>query len=360
MGHQAAGAVPPVECPHGPTDCISAVAWAPPQLAAQKNFLAASSWDKTVRVWEVQTDASNRVGAVPVSQQTNTLPILDCCFSPEGNLFFGGCCQTVKMVSLAQQGAQPQQVAASDLPINKVKYSAEMRTLITGSWNGHIKLWDCKSPNPTGGFDCQAPVVDFDVTGNMLTVCTARQVILYDLQSNREVKRGPPYKIKSQLRCITNFPDKSGYVVGSVEGRACVMWNAEVPGQKENFSFRCHRDTPAAAPQLANVFSVNSVSFHTPMQHVFATAGSNGTVTVWDGIKRQKVGTYLVSLKDPKLPISCGKFDSSGMYYAYAASYDWTKGQTGYNPQYGHKVCIRRIVEKDVKYEEKPTTGGWR
>lgn len=46
-----------------------------------------------------------------------------------------------------------------------------------------------------------------------------------------------------------------------------------------NFSFKCHRETPAGSPNV-NVFSVNAISFH-PTYGTFSTAGSDGTFHFW-------------------------------------------------------------------------------
>jgi mRNA export factor len=48
-----------------------------------------------------------------------------------------------------------------------------------------------------------------------------------------------------------------------------------------NFSFKCHRETPAGNTSNAtNVYSVNAISFH-PTYGTFSTAGSDGTFHFW-------------------------------------------------------------------------------
>jgi len=54
-----------------------------------------------------------------------------------------------------------------------------------------------------------------------------------------------PYKqlqspLKFQTRCVTAFPDTSGYLIGSVEGRVAVH-HVEDSLQSKNFTFKCHR-----------------------------------------------------------------------------------------------------------------------
>lgn len=54
-----------------------------------------------------------------------------------------------------------------------------------------------------------------------------------------------PYKtmespLKWQTRCVTVFPDHTGFLVGSIEGRVAVQ-HVEDNMQTKNFTFKCHR-----------------------------------------------------------------------------------------------------------------------
>ena len=78
--------------------------------------------------------------------------------------------------------------------------------------------------------------------------------------------------LKQQTRCVANFTDKSGFAVGSIEGRVALQYIQETD-QSKNFSFKCHRDG-------SNVYAVNAISFH-PTYGTFSTAGSDGTMNFW-------------------------------------------------------------------------------
>lgn len=78
--------------------------------------------------------------------------------------------------------------------------------------------------------------------------------------------------LKWQTRCITCFPDHTGFLVGSVEGRVAVH-HVEDHQQSRNFTFKCHRDGN-------DVFAVNAMSFH-PQHGTFVTAGSDGAYNFW-------------------------------------------------------------------------------
>ena len=74
---------------------------------------------------------------------------------------------------------------------------------------------------------------------------------LYPSQS--EFKRIPS-PLKYQTRCVATFPDRSGYLVGSIEGRVAVH-HVDDSQQARNFTFKCHREG-------ADIFAVNAINFH--------------------------------------------------------------------------------------------------
>ena len=172
------------ECPEPPSESISCVEWAP---IVNKNLLAVGSWDKTVRIYDVQ-HVRTQIQATRICLYNNNLPVLDNCISSEGVLFFSGCCQTAKMVHLGQEGATPQVVAQHDLPVNCVRWApqAVQPVLLTGGWDGKVKVWDCKQPNAIHQIDLGGPAVDMDVTEDMATIATANDVTVVNLRTMSE------------------------------------------------------------------------------------------------------------------------------------------------------------------------------
>lgn len=48
--------------------------------------------------------------------------------------------------------------------------------------------------------------------------------------------------LKFQTRAIKAFPDKTGYVLSSIEGRVAVEYLDPSPeAQKKKYAFKCHR-----------------------------------------------------------------------------------------------------------------------
>ena len=81
-----------------------------------------------------------------------------------------------------------------------------------------------------------------------------RHIQVYNL-SNPQV----PFKtlqspLKYQTRTVAAFPNRAGYLVGSIEGRVAVN-HVEDAQQAKNFTFKCHREQ-------TDIYAVNDIKFH--------------------------------------------------------------------------------------------------
>jgi len=139
-----------------------------------------------------------------------------------------------------------------------------------------------------------------------------------------------------QSRCIAAFPDQRGFCLGSIEGRVAVHHVNKADEQK-NFAFKCHRENNL------DIYSVNCIAFH-PTFGTFATTGSDGTFNFWDKDSRQRLKAFTKG----SLPIPVGRFSRDGAIFAYAASYDWSKGSEHYNPRTNH-LLLHSVPESEIK-----------
>lgn len=111
--------------------------------------------------------------------------------------------------------------------------------------------------------------------------------------------------------------------------------------EKNSFAFKCHR-------QEANVFAVNAIAFH-PIG-TFATVGADGVVTFWDKDNKQK----LKGFPSKGQSISCASFNSQGNMFAYAASYDWSKGSSFYKQgTTPNEILLHYTTEDEIKPKKK-------
>lgn len=64
------------------------------------------------------------------------------------------------------------------------------------------------------------------------------------------------------------------------------------------------------------------------MHGTFTTAGSDGAYNFWDKDSKQR----LKAMSRSSQAIPCSAFNHDGTIFAYASSYDWSKGAENHNP----------------------------
>jgi mRNA export factor len=188
-------------------------------------------------------------------------------------------------------------------------------------------------------------VYDLDVKDSLLVVATAgRHILTYDVSGQPREHSRKESPLKFQSRCIACFPDSTGFAVGSIEGRVGIQYVQKVPG-KENFAFKCHR-------QEASVFSVNCIAFHQQLG-TFATVGTDGVINYWDKDNKQRLKGFPAINRT----IPCATFNAQGNLFAYASSYDWSKGSAHVQP--GNEIYIHSVLEDEIKPKAKKTTSSF-
>lgn len=252
------------------------------------------------------------------------------------------------MLDLNQSGAPAQQVAAHNEPIRCVKSFTSNGTqmLVTGSWDKTLRYWDLRQQAPVATMECKDKIYSMDLHegNNLLVVGTAdRWIQIINLTNPTTSYKIIQSPLKWQTRVVTAFTDGTGFAVGSVEGR-CAINYVEDKDQNSNFSFKCHRQTSQSDRNVSNVFAVNAISFH-PQHGTFSTAGSDGTFHFWDKDAKHRLKGY------PEVggTISATSFNRTGNIFAYAVSYDWSKGYQFNTPQYPNKIMLHPVAGDECK-----------
>lgn len=221
--------------------------------------------------------------------------------------------------------------------------------LVTGSWDKTVKYWDLRQSTPVASVQCQERIYSIDSKNNLMVVATAdRYINIIELNKPTEFYKTMQSPLKWQTRVVTCFTDASGFAVGSIEGR-CAIQYVEEKDSSSNFSFKCHRQTPPNTRDISNVYSVNAISFH-PVHGTFSTAGSDGTFHFWDKDAKHRLKGY------PEVggTISSTAFNRNGNVFAYAVSYDWSKGYSHNSPQGVNKVMLHAVQADECKPRPKP------
>jgi len=324
-----------------PNDGISCMKFSPAALRP-KNFLVAGSWDNEVRCWEVQQSGQT----VPVGMIKHDAPVLSVTWSADGQaIFSAGCDKTAKMWSPATN--QTQIVAQHDAPIKGVVYVTDVGNgspcIITGSWDKSVRYWDIRAPTgaPMGVVPMPERVYSMDAVGALLVVATAdRKLLVYDVRKPTTPYYEKVSLLKYQTRVVACFPDQTGFAVGSVEGRVAIN-HVQEQSRKNDFAFKCHRD------DQSNIYAVNSIAFHEGYG-TLATAGADGGFTFWDKDAKERLKNFH---KLPQ-PISCSCFNSEGNIYAYAVSYDWSKGAENHNPSNKNYILLHPVQPTEIKHRK--------
>ncbi|KAG6888825.1 hypothetical protein C0995_005698 [Termitomyces sp. Mi166 len=171
-----------VEVANPPTDSISSI-----QFSLQVDFLAAGSWDNSVRVYEIGEGGQSHGKAM----FEHTAPLLSVCWNKQGQVFSGGADGAGRMLDVAT--SQAMQVAQHDATISVVKWvdSPGSGVLATGSWDKTIKYWDLRQSNPVATVNLPERCYSFDVQFPLMVVGTAgRTIQIYDMNNFRT-----PYKV---------------------------------------------------------------------------------------------------------------------------------------------------------------------
>ena len=147
--------------------------------------------------------------------------------------------------------------------------------------------------------------------------------------------------LKYQIRCIDAFADQRGYVLSSIEGRIAVEYLDPSPEvQRQRYAFKCHRSKDPATG-LEIIYPVNAISFH-KKYNTFATGGSDGHVSIWDGKNKKRV----IQFHKYPTSISSLSFSPDGSTLAIACSYLHASEDTyqlrGIPPD---SIFIRRVGE---------------
>lgn len=251
------------------------------------------------------------------------------------------------MLDLGAGATQAQQVAAHDQPIRCVESfnASGSPMLVTGSWDKTVKYWDLRQQHPVASIDARERVYSMDVRGDqMLVVGTAeRHIHVVDLRNPTTFFKTMQSPLKWQTRVVSTFTDGTGFAIGSIEGR-CAIQYVDDKDHTNNFSFKCHRQTPPNDRNISNVYAVNAISFH-PVHGTFSTAGSDGTFHFWDKDAKHRLKGY------PEVggTISATDFNHNGNIFAYAVSYDWSKGYSFNTAQTPNKIMLHPIVGDECK-----------
>ena len=171
-----------------------------------------------------------------------------------------------------------------------------------------------------------------------------RHICIIDLTKPGEIFKTILSPLKWQTRVVSCYPSGNCYAIGSIEGRCAIQYVDPNEQSTLGFSFKCHRQQQTTPRSESIIYAVNAISSH-PIYGTFTTAGSDGTFNIWDKDARQR-------LKGPTAvggPIVATAFNRNGNIFAYAVSYDWSKGHQFNSSNYPNLVKLHATSDDEVK-----------
>lgn len=162
---------------------------------------------------------------------------------------------------------------------------------------------------------------------------------IYDLRNMSSPAQQRESSLKYMTRSLACMPDGQGYATASTEGRIAVEYFDPSPAaQEKKYAFKCHRQT---IDEVDHVWPVNSLAFH-PIYNTFASAGSDGTVSIWDHKVKKRLRQY------PKFnsPVSSIAFNKEGTKLAMGISYTWDEGEGGLKSAQQPMVVVRKLGDE--------------
>ncbi|KAL3661640.1 hypothetical protein V7S43_013399 [Phytophthora oleae] len=304
--------------------------------------LLVSSWDATLRVYDgVRLRTSVELEA----------PVLSCSYGKgDAEAFAGGLDCIVKQVDLTTR--QITTLGSHEAAVRHVGYSREFGLAVSGGWDGAVKVFDVRNGDNAQIHAAKQPgkVFGMDVRSHLVAVASSdRQVAVFDLRNFSQplVKKESP--LKYQMRCVSVFPDLTGYAIASVEGRVALEYFDDEAGtegdrKKRSYAFKCHR---GKVDDQTLVYPVNSVAFH-PTYGTFATGGCDGVVNLWDGANKKRI----THLKQYPTSIAAMDFNHDGSVLAIAASYTYEQGEKDHP---NDAIFLHTVQDAEVRPKKKTT-----
>mgnify|MGYP002626794192 FL=1 len=337
------------------------------------NYLATGGWDNKLRVFNINYNIINQGLPQEDAQITSQLELGNQQNSPifslswEGNTgrIFTGCADgSINYVDLQKNSSTT--LGRHKNPCKEVIYHQNYNILLSGGYDGSVKIFDLRSGNEVCTYQFDNKVYTMSCVKDLLVVGLSELKMAYFNLAKLQNKMFKPEIIfnshlKYQTRKVSVFPDGRGFAEGSIEGRVAIKNirdlnnppqinndNGTTMGKddqgKEDFAFRCHRNTKTD-PVL--VYSVNDIAFN-PVYGTFCTVGSDGVYSIWDKVKRSRL--YERDNTD-NIPITCCDYNSAGNLLAYASGYDWSRGAEAakeYNVN-NNKIGIHYLPPKQRK-----------
>ncbi|XP_039059928.1 mitotic checkpoint protein BUB3.3-like [Hibiscus syriacus] len=325
-------------------DAISRIRFAP-----QSNNLLISSWDSSLRLFEVDCSKLRL-------ETSSEAALLDCCFQEESVSFSAGSDGSITRYDL--QSGISNKIGNHDDMVNCAEYSTETRQVITAGFDKKIIVWDMFGAKPlVFQKNLDAEVESMSLSGFELIVAVGSSVDIYDLRNLDQCVQSNESCMDVPIRCVSSIPySKHGilsefiifnitalremrYAVGSVDGR--VKLEIPYPSGSNNmgYMFRCH---PKSRDRRNHVVPVNDIALNPFISGVFVTGDNAGYVTAWDAKSRRR----LFDLPSYSNSIASLTYNHEGQILAVASSHTFQEATEIEKPP---QISVHKLDESHLR-----------
>ncbi|OHT07226.1 hypothetical protein TRFO_01398 [Tritrichomonas foetus] len=281
-----------------------------------QRYLAATSWDGIITVWEFPEDYSQATEKYRYADpQKNAF--LRCCFNEDcSDLFFGDSQGQIFVVKLNEpnlQGKPPHKlVDSSNTPIVGLCYCVPKSQVVLLKLNKQLQILDTQMIT----IELTNKPICMSISGTILYVAMlGPSIVKIDLNTRtlQQVQTSHMY----QIRSISVSPTKPDYYIsGSIYGQV------EICAGSNRTILPCHR-----TDQTPQIWASNSVAMH-PNQPFAISAGGDGTIKMIN-LEKGRPGREQ-KMSNNSFPLTTVAISSNGEVAAIAQGYDWSRGAEKY------------------------------
>lgn len=324
------------EVPTNFQDTISDLAF-----AEQQRYLAATSWDGMICVWEFNNEYLSPA-LKKEHKDTNKNAYLRCCFNPDcDQIFFGTSHGEIYSLAInSAKGTTPTKFYEHKTgPIVGLKICTQKTLLVAVALDCKILIF---LQDTIATVQINMKPINIDISGTYLYVVALGQAIFFidlgsatlkDSDSAQKLLKVAQSQLQYQIKSISvskNKPDR--YIIGSIYGQCEI-----IDGSTRNI-VNCHREE-----NHNQIFSSNCVAMVAEYPWAIS-GGGNGTLKMIN-FEKPKGGRDFPFYN---IPLTAVAVSSRGEVAAVAQGYDWQCGAEIYKTE---KLKVALYIKKLAQQE---------